>query len=276
MHAGRATLPGILYGTAWKKGDTARLVEQALNAGFRGLDTACQPKHYNEPGVGEGIAAFLRNSGVSRSDLYIQTKFTSLDGQDPQRVPYDSSHKLYDQVLESCAVSRRNLGVETLDCLLLHSPLRTQEQTFVAWSAFEHLVEAGAVRTLGLSNCYKLSLFRAIWQRAKTKPVVIQNRFYADTGFDVELRKFCAREGVTYQSFWTLTANPALLKHSVVRTVAERLCFTPEQTVLRCLTQMGIVPLVGTTKTTHMMQDLATFEKRLLDTEVEAINDLLR
>lgn len=46
--------PYLLYGTAWKKDDTASLVSQALHAGFRFIDTACQPKHYNEAGVGMG------------------------------------------------------------------------------------------------------------------------------------------------------------------------------------------------------------------------------
>lgn len=45
-------IPQVFYGTAWKKGKTAELVEMALKLGFRGIDTACQPKHYNEPGVG--------------------------------------------------------------------------------------------------------------------------------------------------------------------------------------------------------------------------------
>jgi len=42
----------LMYGTAWKKEKTAELVSLALKCGFRGIDTACQPKHYNEPGVG--------------------------------------------------------------------------------------------------------------------------------------------------------------------------------------------------------------------------------
>ena len=54
-------MPRLIYGTAWKEtrigpGATADLVEQAIMAGFRGVDTACQPMHYHEPGVGEGLA----------------------------------------------------------------------------------------------------------------------------------------------------------------------------------------------------------------------------
>ena len=52
-------IPTIIYGTAWKKDRTAALVEQAIGLGFRGIDTACQPKHYNEAGVGDGVAACL-------------------------------------------------------------------------------------------------------------------------------------------------------------------------------------------------------------------------
>jgi len=68
-------MPPIIYGTAWKQERTASLVEQAIGLGFRGIDTACQPKHYNEAGVGDGIAASLQR-GVNRTELYLQSKFT--------------------------------------------------------------------------------------------------------------------------------------------------------------------------------------------------------
>jgi diketogulonate reductase-like aldo/keto reductase len=48
-------MPSLLYGTAWKEQRTADLVEMAIGAGFLGLDTACQPKHYHEAGVGEAL-----------------------------------------------------------------------------------------------------------------------------------------------------------------------------------------------------------------------------
>lgn len=268
-------LPRILYGTAWKKEDTARLVQQALGAGFRGVDTACQPKHYNEAGVGEGIAAFLHESGLTRADLYVQTKFTSADGQDPKRLPYDRQLPLGEQVNASCAVSLRNLGVEVLDCLVLHSPMRTLEQTLQVWSAFEGLVTSGKVRNLGISNCYSLPILRAVYERSRIKPAVLQNRFYRDEQYDVTLRQFCKQVGITYQSFWTLTANPHVLKAYPLLQVARRMQWTPAQTFLRCLTQIGIVPLVGTTSSTHMNEDLAIFETELAFTDVQSILGLL-
>ncbi len=75
------SIPRILYGTAWKKQRTEALVSQAIASGFRGIDTACQPKHYYEAGVGAAVA------GLDRAQLYLQTKFTPLGGQDPKQIP---------------------------------------------------------------------------------------------------------------------------------------------------------------------------------------------
>ena len=83
--------PPLLYGTAWKEDETERLVRTALEAGFRGIDTANQRKHYHEVGVGQAIAAALEDGTLTgRDDLFIQTKFTSVDGQD-LRIPYDTT-----------------------------------------------------------------------------------------------------------------------------------------------------------------------------------------
>jgi len=195
--------PGILYGTAWKEARTASLVERALSLGFRGVDTACQPKHYDEAGVGAGVAACLAR-GLSRSELYLQTKFTPLDGQDPKRLPYDARASLGRQVQQSCARSLENLRVSYLDALLLHSPLAPFERLLEAWQALEGEVDAGRVRRLGISNCYDPHVLAQLMRAARVPPEVVQNRFYAETGYDVEVRAQCAAHGARYQSFWTL------------------------------------------------------------------------
>ena len=188
-------MPPIVYGTAWKKERTKALVLQALRAGFRGIDTACQPKHYNEAAVGEAIA----EAGIERERLYIQTKYTPISGQDPQRVPYDAQAPVPVQVEQSVAASLRNLRVQWIDCLLLHSPLPTHSETMSAWRAMEAAHAAGHVRSLGLSNCYDSREFKRIYAEAAVKPTVLQNRFYRDSGYDVELRAFCRAHGVQYQ-----------------------------------------------------------------------------
>ena len=134
LTAAGVAVPQLIYGTAWKKERTAELVAQALRAGFRGIDTACQPKHYHEPGVGEALAVVARE-GVLRSDIFLQTKFSPLRGQDPDNVPYDPSASIDQQVQQSFAVSLRNLGVDTLDSLVLHSPYSEDSDTLEAWGA---------------------------------------------------------------------------------------------------------------------------------------------
>lgn len=272
-HAG-VRLPRLLYGTAWKKDDTARLVQLALAQGFRGVDTACQPKHYDEAGVGEGLAAACA-AGLQRDALYVQTKFTPLSGQDPARVPYDTQAPLARQVAQSFAASQRNLRLERVDGLILHSPLSDLQQTRVVWSAMEALVESGNVRQLGISNCYRLDLLRGLFDAARIKPAIVQNRFYADSGYDRGIRAFCVERGIVYQGFWTLTANPHLLASAPIRAAAARYGRTPAQVLFRWLTQQGIVPLTGTRDPVHMREDLAIFEFALDSAECEAIGVLL-
>jgi diketogulonate reductase-like aldo/keto reductase len=264
----------MIYGTAWKKANTAHLVSVAIRQGFRGIDTACQPKHYDEAGVGAGVAACL-NGALTRADLYLQTKFTPLSGQDPLKIPYDPKAPLSEQVAQSLAASLQNLRTTYLDCLILHSPLANSKQTLEAWRAMESLVAGGGVRCLGISNCYQLGELQALFHSALIKPSVLQNRFYADTRYDREIRAFCRQQRIIYQSFWTLTANPHLLAHAAITGLASHYGRTPAQILFRYLTQSDIVPLTGTSSESHMREDLGIFEFELAAIEREAVDALL-
>jgi diketogulonate reductase-like aldo/keto reductase len=267
----------MVYGTAWKKERTIELVRQALSYGFRGIDTACQPKHYREDLVGQAVREFLLQSGgvVKREDLFLQTKFTPIDGQDPQQIPYDPQAKLTDQIEQSLAVSFQHFDHSYLDSLVLHSPLRTLKETVEAWKVFERYVEMGKIRQLGISNCYDPEFFSELYQQVKVKPKVLQNRFYRDTNYDSSLREFALEHGVSYQSFWTLTANPQILSHAAVKAIAQNYLKTPAQIFFRCLIQMGMMPLTGTTNEKHMQEDLATSEFFLKEEECQIIKKLL-
>ena len=70
-------IPKLVYGTAWKKERTTDLVYQALKAGFRGIDTAAQPRHYREELVGDGIRRAIQEGLVAREDLYVSFGFQS-------------------------------------------------------------------------------------------------------------------------------------------------------------------------------------------------------
>merc|ERR1712167_341277 len=120
------------------------------------------------------------------------------------------------------------------------------------WRAFERIVDAGGARQLGISNCYDLGTLRSLHAEARVKPAVVQNRFYADSGYDMELRQWCASQGVIYQSFWTLTGNPSVLRSRAVQQIAQERGRTAEQVFFRYAMDVGICPLTGTTSSEHM------------------------
>lgn len=249
-------MPKLIYGTAWKGKKTADLVVEAVLAGFRGIDTACQPKHYQEDLVGEGLERLYTQNGFLREDIFIQTKFTSLDGQDPNKIPYDKNAELSDQVKQSFDKSLKNLQTDYLDSLLLHSPMETHKDTMTVWKVFEELFYSGRVKQLGISNIYSLENLKKIWNEVSVKPAVIQNRFYNTTLYDIDIREFCKNNGIIYQSFWSLTANPNILTNKNISRIANKHKITPEQVLFKFLIQSGIAPLTGTTNIKHMKQDL--------------------
>lgn len=269
-----APCPPIVYGTAWKRARTEALVVEALAQGFRGIDTACQPKHYDEAGVGRAVAASLAG-GLEREALYVQTKFTPLPGQDPGRIPYHPRASIADQVAQSFETSLTNLRTSYVDCLVLHSPLKDAADMAEAWQTMEAIHDSGRARRLGISNCYDPDELARLCETARVPPAVVQNRFYAHTGYDREIRALCAERGMRYQSFWTLTANPHLLAHEDVAVIAARHGRTPAQVLFRYLTHERVVPLTGTTSVEHMREDLAIFEFSLTAEERRTVTALL-
>ena len=115
----------------------------------------------------------------------------------------------------------------------------------------------------------------ALYDSARIQPSVVQNRFYADTRYDREIRAYCGERRIIYQSFWTLSANPQLLAHATITGLASKYGRTPAQILFRYLTQSGVVPLTGTRSEAHMREDLAVFEFELADLEREAVDAIL-
>jgi len=267
-------MPKLIYGTAWKKEQTAELVIKAVQAGFRGIDTACQPKHYHEAGVGEALQLLLAQ-GIPRESLYLQTKFTPLGGQDPASIPYDKEAPLAEQVAQSFAASLKNLKTDYLDGFILHSPLFPFAHLMTVWRAMETIRENGGARQLGISNCYDLGVLKKLYAEAEVKPAVVQNRFYADTDYDAELRQWCKEQNIIYQSFWSLTANPHLLGSATLFNLARKYRKSEAQIFYAFLIAIGIVPLDGTTSEVHMAEDLESLTLELLPSERLDIEALL-
>lgn len=261
-------IPTFLYGTAWKEDETERLTRLAIDAGFRGIDTANQRKHYFEAGVGAGVASAIRDGVVRRDELFLQTKFTYRDGQD-HRLPYDPKADPATQVRQSFASSLEHLQSETIDSFVLHGPSRRRGLGDVdreVWRAMEAL----PVRFLGASNI-ALDQLEELWSFAKVKPAFVQNRCYARTRWDYDVRAFCRANGIIYQGFSLLTANAAELRSAKFREIVKRVNRTPAQVVFRFAMQAGMLPLTGTTDAQHMREDLAAGEFELSGEDVGAI-----
>jgi 2,5-diketo-D-gluconate reductase A len=128
------TIPQAGFGTFQiAEDDTQRVVESALETGYRHIDTAAG--YYNEAGVG----AAVRASGLPREDVFVTTKLRNGD-------------QGYDHALAAFEASRSELGLGYVDLYLIHWPVPSKGLYIETWRAFEKLLADGAVRAIGISN----------------------------------------------------------------------------------------------------------------------------
>jgi diketogulonate reductase-like aldo/keto reductase len=268
-------VPRFLYGTAWKESESTRLTELALRQGFRGIDTANQRRHYHEAAVGEAVAAAIASGVVSRDDLFLQTKFTFLPGQD-HRLPYDPNAAVPIQVEQSFASSLEHLRTDRVDSYVLHGPSQRVGLTsddWAAWRAMESIHDGGRAKFLGVSNVTHEQL-GCLYREARIRPRFVQNRCYAIQGWDRRVREYCKANDVIYQGFSLLTANGPLLASRELAQIAQRHNRTVIQTVFRFALDVGMMPLTGTTNAEHMRADLDVFDFRLEPDEISRIETL--
>lgn len=181
-------------------------------------------------------------------------------------MPFDASAPLETQIIDSIKSSLKNFRFSPdeepyIDTLLLHSPLSTLELNIDAFTLLASYVPT-KIRSLGISNT-DLKNLMAIYDKAPISPCVVQNRFYPATGHDSQLRSFCQNNGILYESFWTLTGNPGLMKSKPVQTLAKKLDGDEALALysLIILGVQGISILDGTTNLEHMSGDIQGLER---------------
>jgi diketogulonate reductase-like aldo/keto reductase len=151
-----------------------------------------------------------------------------------------------------------------IDCLVLHSPLPTVPETLAAWKAFSFYVPRH-IKSLGISNT-SLQVLQYLYADAAIKPSVVQNRFYPETRWEGELREWCRAKGIVFQSFWTLTGNPEIMRSEVVKEISEALKgkgVEDEKAVAVYMLVLGLEGtsvLNGTTNKGRMRNDLEGLE----------------
>jgi diketogulonate reductase-like aldo/keto reductase len=268
------SIPSFIYGTAWKKEATTGLVLQAVEAGFTAIDTANQLVHYDEARVGEALLQ-LAKQGVTRDKLFLQTKFTPINGQD-HRLPYDARASITAQVQQSFASSLEHLHTDYLDSYVLHGPYSRRglgAEDWEVWTAIESLYDAGKTKMIGVSNVTADQL-NLLCTKAKHKPMVVQNRCYAALGWDKEVREICHANLILYQGFSLLTANREVFIDPEIQAMAARYDATLAQLIFRFAIQVSMLPLTGTTNPQHMKEDLQSDRFTLLSEEVQQIETI--
>jgi diketogulonate reductase-like aldo/keto reductase len=268
-------IPAFLYGTAWKEERTAPLVRAAVQAGFRGIDTANQRRHYFEQAVGDALEELYQGGRLTRQDLFLQTKFTYAGGQD-HRLPYDPQADFPTQVRQSFASSLQHLRTDSIDSYILHGPSVARglsDADYQVWKEMEALCREGKTTFIGVSNV-SLGQLRMLVQAAEIPPRFVQNRCFAVTQWDRDVREFCAAQNIIYQGFSLLTANPQLFREPDMIKLARRHQKTVAQVIFRFAQQVGMLPLTGTTDDSHMREDLESSTFQLAEEDARLIEVL--
>ncbi len=267
----QVVVPPFMYGTAWKKDATTQLVQLAVTSGFRAIDTANQLIHYQEALVCEALQV-LERKGIKRDSLFLQTKFTAVNGQD-HRTPYDASADLTTQVRQSFDSSLTHLHTDFIDSYVLHGPYSRWglgAADWEVWAAMEQLYQAGKTKMIGISNVNAEQL-NVLCDKAEIKPMVVQNRCYAVLGWDKEVREICQAHGLIYQGFSLLTANRDVLRDPTIWEIGNRVGVGPAQVIFRFAMQIGMLPLTGTTSEQHMNEDIQVTNVELTPDDLKLI-----
>ena len=267
----QVTVPSFMYGTAWKKETTAQLVQLAVSAGFRAIDTANQLIHYDEALVGKALLE-LEHQGFGRETLFLQTKFTPAGGQD-HRTPYDAASSITTQVQQSFESSLEHLHTDYVDSYVLHGPyshMGLGKSDWEVWAAIEKIYESGRAKMIGISNVNPGQL-ELLCEGATIKPMVVQNRCFAALGWDQAVREICRANSVIYQGFSLLTANRGVVGAPEVQRITRRLGVTAAQVIFRFAMEVGMLPLTGTTSEQHMKEDLDLGDLELSQDEIHRI-----
>lgn len=242
--------------------ETSAAVLQALRLGYRHIDTAAA--YGNERGVGEAI----RQSGLDRADVFIETKIWITD--------YG-----HDQTLRGFDKSAGKLGVEQIDLLLLHQPLGTDfARTLGSYRALENLLRDGRVRAIGVSNFMPNHLDRLL---AEVEAVPAVNQIECHPYFQqADLQRHNRQHGILTQAwapiggitFYRPGMEKSTLEDPVILDIARAHDKSAAQVMLRWGIQRGRSVIPKSVKPARIAENFAIFNFELSAAELDAIDGL--
>lgn len=246
-------MPALGFGV-WKIADTdaERAVNEALEAGYRSIDTA--QIYENEAGVGRGIA----KSGRSRSEIFLTTKvWNSNQGRDRTRRALDDS--------------LAKLGTDYLDLYLIHWPSPSRGLYVETWKALVELKNEGRVRSVGVSNFGPNELTKII---EATGVVPAVNQIELHPRFQQrETCSFHAKHGIATEA-WSPLGQGQLLTHPVVTAIAKKHGRTEAQVILRWHLRHGFIAIPKSGHPARIRENFDVTSFDLDDGDVKALDGL--
>ncbi|MFV0331813.1 MAG: aldo/keto reductase [Dysgonomonas sp.] len=232
-------------------GPTEAAVSKAIKSGYRLIDTAAA--YFNETDVGKAI----RNSGIKREEIFVTSKLWMQD------YGYEEAKKGIDQSL-------KNLGLDYIDLYLLHQPYG---DTAGAWQALEEAVDAGKIRSIGISN-YTIKFLKELIPKMRILPAV--NQMECNPMFQQkELRKFMGSYGIRLEAWYPLGHGDELLMNdSRLIRLADKYHKSVAQIILRWHLQEGILAIPKATSEEHIEANIDIFDFVLTDAEMAEIRSM--
>jgi 2,5-diketo-D-gluconate reductase A len=246
-------IPQVGYGVFQiPDGQTQVAVEQALEAGYRHIDTAAA--YGNEAGVG----AAIRASGLPRDEVFVTTKLRN--GEQGT----EATLKAYDD-------SRRLLGLDTVDLYLIHWPVPSWGRYVETWKAMEKLYAEGAVRAIGISNFLPPHV-RTLMEQAEVTPAVNQVELHPSFQ-QVATQQAGTAHGIATEAYAPL-GQAKDLDQAAVTEAAEVHGVTPAQVVLRWHVQNGTVVIPKSVTPERIASNIDLFGFELSEAEMAAVTAL--
>jgi diketogulonate reductase-like aldo/keto reductase len=231
---------------------TAEVTLQALQAGYRHIDTAAA--YRNEAAVGQAVRA----AGLERSEVFITTKcFNDDHGRDKAR--------------RACEASLQRLDMEHIDLYLIHWPVPSHDLYVETWKTFIELREEGLVRSIGVSNFQPAHLERIIRETGQT-PALNQVELHPYLQ-QIGLRHEHAELGIVTEA-WSPLAQGEVLDDPVITRIAQEHSATPGQVVIRWHLQLGNVVIPKSVTPERIEQNFDVFGFSLSDAEMADIEQL--
>jgi len=232
--------------------ETERIVTDALEVGYRHLDTAAI--YGNENGVGRAIAS----SGIPREELFVTTKL------------WNDRHLDADAAFNE---SLDKLGLDYVDLYLIHWPVAAKGTFVDAWNSLRAISASGRAKSIGVSN-FTIANLEQLLQETGTVPVIDQVELHVDFQ-QRELREYLAKHEIVTEAWFplgggTLNASPELAG------IADAHGKSVAQTILRWHMQLGNVAIPKSNHRARMRENFEIFDFELSDDEMATIAGLDR